>query len=106
MEGRASPWRRHPHSLFFPPELWKAGRWAGAPEPLCLTCVSLTVALLGASGLVRVMVYRITRLWFPFSSFFQGWKMISEGSSESREGRKELWCPTSEPAILTVSRPG
>lgn len=37
-----------------PPELWKAGRWAGVPEPL--TCVSLTVALLGANGLVSVMV--------------------------------------------------
>lgn len=32
--------------------------------------------------------------------------MISEGSSGSCEGRKEPWCPTCEPAILTVSRPG
>lgn len=64
---------------------------AAPPRPrLQLTCVSLTVAVFGARGLVRVMVYRITRLWFPFSSFFHGWKMISEGGEEPRnEGGRE-----------------
>lgn len=36
------------------------------------TCVSLTVEVLGASGLDSEMVYMISRVWLPASSFFQG----------------------------------
>ena len=37
------------------------------------TCVSVTVAVLGARGLDREMVYMISLVWFPASSFFHGW---------------------------------
>lgn len=43
----------------------------------CLTWVSVTVAVLGASGLVREIVYMIALVWFPASSFFQGWYTTS-----------------------------
>lgn len=42
------------------------------------TCVSVTVAVLGARGLDREMVYMISLVWFPSSSFFHGWYTISE----------------------------
>lgn len=42
-----------------------------------LTWVSVTVAVLGASGLVREIVYMISLVWFPASSFFQGWYTTS-----------------------------
>lgn len=86
LREEGAPWAKCP-STGAPP----------GPPSSALTCVSLTVALLGARGLVRVTVYRITLLWSPLSSFFQGWKMMSGG----RQGRREpapqkgsLWlCP-------------
>lgn len=37
------------------------------------TWISLAVDVLGASGLVREMVYMISLVWLPASSFFHGW---------------------------------
>jgi len=45
---------------------------SGAP-----TCVSVTVAVLGARGLDREMVYMMSLVWFPASSFFHGWYTTS-----------------------------
>lgn len=41
------------------------------------TCVSLAVEVLGARGLDREMVYIISRVWLPASSFFHGWYTTS-----------------------------
>lgn len=42
------------------------------------TCVSLAVEVLGARGLDREMVYMISRVWLPASSFFHGWYTTSK----------------------------
>ena len=54
---------------------------AGGP-----TCVSVTVAVLGARGLDREMVYMMSRVWFPASSFFHGWYTTSAEETPGRGG--------------------
>lgn len=47
--------------------------------------------VLGARGLDREMVYMISLVWLPASSFFHGWYTTSERGREVSGTRWRLW---------------
>lgn len=82
-----SEWNKWLDYLLFKTLLWEDCGNVGC------TCISLAVDVLGASGLVSEMVYIISLVWFPASSFFHGWYTTSEKHNKAREWRQRRLRP-------------